>query len=104
VAEPGEPPTDPAAVELLAERLATLAPGLASARVRRAWACLRTFTADRAAVVGGDPRVAGLAWLAGLGGHGMSAAMGTGPVLAAALDGAAPHALASALAPLRAQP
>ena len=102
VAEPGEPPTDPAAIELLAERLATLAPGLASARVRRAWACLRTFAPDRAAVVGRDARVEGLAWLAGLGGHGMSAALGTGPVLAAALDGA-PHPLAAALAPLRAQ-
>jgi D-arginine dehydrogenase len=96
----GDPPTDPDALTLLAERLGDLAPALASARVRRSWACLRTFAPDHAAVVGADPRAPGLFWLAGLGGHGMSGALGAGAVLRAALGGG-PHPLAAALAPAR---
>ena len=97
---PGEPPTDPDALGLLAERLGALAPALAGARVRRSWACLRTFAPDHAAVVGADPRVRGLYWLAGLGGHGMSAALGAGEVLGDALAGRV-HPLAAELAPAR---
>jgi D-arginine dehydrogenase len=59
----------------LAERLSTLAPRLATATVRRYWAGLRTFAPDRNLVVGRDPRVLGLSWLAGLGGHGMTLAV-----------------------------
>lgn len=99
----GEPPTDPDALDVLAERLGALAPALASARVRRSWACLRTFTPDHAAAIGPDPRAPGLFWLAGLGGHGMSAALGAGEVLQAALAGRA-HPLAAALAPARLVP
>lgn len=70
---------------LLAEKLERRAPGLMSASVRRSWACLRTFAADRELVIGGDPRVAGLDWLAGFGGRGMTVAVGAA---ALGVDGA----------------
>ena len=59
-------------------------------RVNHVWAGLRTFSPDRAPVVGFDPAAPGFFWLAGQGGYGLqtSAAMGA---LAAALvrgDGA----------------
>jgi D-arginine dehydrogenase len=83
----GIPPTSPEVLEPLARRLSELAPRLAGCRVRRSWACLRTFAPDRNLVVGKDPRVAGLAWLAGLGGHGMTLAAAAAEHLAAELMG-----------------
>jgi D-arginine dehydrogenase len=47
-------------------------------RVARAWAGLRSFVADRSPVVGWDPDVEGLFWLAGQGGYGIQ----TAPALA----------------------
>jgi glycine/D-amino acid oxidase-like deaminating enzyme len=87
-------------VELLAKKLARLAPRLSEASVRRAWACLRTFAPDGAAVVGPDGRLPGLFWLAGLGGHGMTGGMAAGEILAATFMGRQ-HPLAAALAPSR---
>lgn len=77
-----EPAADPAALELLWEKLGKMAPSLAGSRVRRHWACLRTFAPDKASVVGADPRIAGLFWLAGLGGHGLTAGVAAGELLA----------------------
>jgi len=79
------PPSDEAALCTLADKLTRAMPTLAGAGVRRYWACLRTFAADRNLVVGQDPRVAGLWWLAGLGGHGMTLATGAAALLTAAL-------------------
>jgi D-arginine dehydrogenase len=42
--------------------------------VRRAWAGLRSFVADRTPVVGMDPDVPGFCWLAGQGGYGIQTA------------------------------
>jgi D-arginine dehydrogenase len=95
----GAPPADDAALELLAAKLAGTAPALAGARVRRFWACLRTFAPDRELVVGEDPRVRGVYWFAGLGGRGMGVAPAAGEVLAACLRGEA-HAMPE-LAPSR---
>jgi D-arginine dehydrogenase len=97
---PEAPPSDPAALERLAARLAQVAPGLGGARVRRAWACLRTFTPDRGLVAGADPRIGGLFWLAGLGGSGMTRGLGAGEVVAAAVL-EQDHPSASVLAPAR---
>jgi D-arginine dehydrogenase len=85
--EPCLPPEAPHARELLAEKLSRLAPSLAESGVRRGWACLRTFAADRAMVIGADPRVAGLHWIAGLGGHGMAAGVAAGEQLALSMRG-----------------
>jgi D-arginine dehydrogenase len=97
---PGVPQTDSAALELLAHKLARTAPRLAQAKVRAAWACLRTFAPDRELCVGEDPRVSGLYWFAGLGGRGMGVAPAAGEVLVAAMQ-RAPHALALRLSPSR---
>ncbi|MCA9592440.1 MAG: FAD-binding oxidoreductase [Myxococcales bacterium] len=97
---PEVPAPDPAALELLAERLRTLAPGLAESRVRRSWACLRTFAPDRRLVIGADPRVTGLHWVAGLGGYGMSSGVGAGELAARVIFGEQ-SALSAALAPAR---
>jgi glycine/D-amino acid oxidase-like deaminating enzyme len=83
-------PVDARALVSLGERLATLAPALAEARVRRAWGCLRTFAPDRQFVAGPDARVPGLHWCAGLGGRGMSCGLGLGEVVANALLGREP--------------
>jgi D-arginine dehydrogenase len=48
-------------------------------RVVRAWAGLRSFVADRSPVVGYDPGIADLFWLAGQGGYGIQ----TAPAMAA---------------------
>lgn len=93
------PPTDPEALSLLARKLASLAPSLANLGVRRSWACLRTFAPDRNLVIGRDPRVEGLAWLAGLGGHGMTLATAAAEILAREL--LANEAVPSAFAPQR---
>ncbi len=98
--EPCLPPESPAALELLAEKLGRLAPPLAQAGVRRSWACLRTFAPDRALVCGEDPRISQLFWLAGLGGHGMTAGVAAGEVLAALVRGSG-HPLAHHFAPAR---
>lgn len=72
-----DPPSDPAVLELLAAKLASTAPALAGAEVQHYWACLRTFAPDGELVAGADPRLAGLHWMSGLGGRGMS----VGPAL-----------------------
>jgi glycine/D-amino acid oxidase-like deaminating enzyme len=87
--EPCVPTEGPHARELLAEKLGRLAPRLAEAGVRRGWACLRTFAPDRNIVLGPDPRVAGLHWVAGLGGHGMSAGIATAELAVRALTAGA---------------
>lgn len=55
--------------------------------VARPWACLRTMSDTHETVLGADSRVFGLYWLAGLGGHGMSAGLGAADYLASAMLG-----------------
>jgi D-arginine dehydrogenase len=98
--EPCDPPADPSALELLADKLARTAPALAGSEVQRHWACLRTFAPDRELVAGLDPRIEGLAWLGGLGGRGMSVGLAAAEVVADALAGRR-HPLADALSPRR---
>jgi glycine/D-amino acid oxidase-like deaminating enzyme len=87
-------PVDAHALASLGERLTTLAPTLAHAQVRRAWACLRTFTPDRSFLAGADPLVPGLFWCAGLGGRGMSCGLALGEWVATALTKRAPPRVA----------
>lgn len=94
------PPTSVAALEQLARRLEHVAPAIADMPILRHWACLRTFTPDRGFVAGADPRVAGLYWLAGLGGRGMTEGLAVAEVLGAVMDDA-PHPLTDALSPSR---
>ena len=80
-------------------------------RVVRAWAGLRSFVADRSPVVGFDPKVEDLFWLAGQGGYGIQTAPGMGLVAASLCRGqGVPPALAAhgvteaALSPARLGP
>jgi len=75
---PCEPVTDSAAARLLAEKVARAFPALANARITTGWACLRTFARDERFVIGRDPDVDGLVWVAGLGGHGMTTSPAVG--------------------------
>lgn len=102
-AEPTPGPVDPEALAHLCSKLSSLAPALATASVRRAWSCLRSFAPDRDFIAGPDPRWPGVSWLAGLGGRGMSCGLALGEVVAAALL-ERPHALRAPLAPARLLP
>ena len=66
---------DEADVALAIERI-NEATTLDLRHVRRAWAGLRSFVADRTPVVGMDPEVPGFCWLAGQGGYGIQTAPG----------------------------
>lgn len=85
--EPGLPSTDPAAAELLAQKLARHAPGLGDLPLRKNWACLRTFAPDRRPIVGPDPRLPGLFHVSGLGGFGMMTSAAIGELAALVLTG-----------------
>jgi len=85
---PPQPPVvDAAAERLLARKIGRAFPALASARITSAWACLRTFARDERFVIGRDPAVSGLVWVAALGGHGMTTSPAVGRVGAAAVVG-----------------
>lgn len=67
-------------------------------RVRRAWAGLRTSTADDVPVVGSAPGTPDFLWFAGFGGYGVQVAPAAGRLLAALATGTDP-ALATGLDP-----
>lgn len=84
------PSTDPAAAELLAEKLSVNAPGLADLEIRGSWACLRTFAPDRRPLIGPDPDLSGFFHVSGLGGFGMTTSAAVGELAATLLIGRAP--------------
>jgi D-arginine dehydrogenase len=57
---------------LASDKLDRHIPALAGLRLSRGWTGLRTFAPDRAPVLGQDPEVSGLWWVAGLGGFGVT--------------------------------
>jgi len=67
-----------------------------------AWSCLRTHGADERFVVGPDPEVEGLWFLAGLGGHGITCGLPAALLLAEHMtQGRSSHPLAAAFDPRR---
>lgn len=81
----------PTASAELTSRLRRLTPWLADLGISRSWACLRTFAPDRRPVIGWDPKISWLFWVAGLGGHGATTAAAIGQMAAGDIE----HALAS---------
>ena len=77
-----QPATDASVLEGLYGSLHELAPDLAEIPITRYWTGIRTFAPDRRFVVGWDPKVAGLFWVAGLGGHGMTSGLAVGALAA----------------------
>jgi len=97
-----EPRVAPAVRALLVDRLAESFPRFGRFTVRRAWAGVRTFAPDRRFVLGPDPRLAGFAWCAGLGGHGVTTAVAVGEAAAGLiLDGRTGWTQADAVRPDR---
>ncbi|GIW72216.1 MAG: glycerol-3-phosphate dehydrogenase [Planctomycetota bacterium] len=99
---PGDAQPDEQAVHAIAARLAASVPRLAAVGLRRVWAGHRTLTPDDRFVIGPDTEVLGFLWVAGLGGHGMSAGAEVGRLAASWITGsAAGDPLAHAMAPGR---
>jgi D-arginine dehydrogenase len=69
----------------IARKTAKWLPDLADAGAAFFWAGIRTFAPDDRFVIGPDPRMKGLHWLAGLGGHGITCAPACGRILADAI-------------------
>ncbi len=80
---PGDARVMPGAAAELADRLRRLTPWLADLNQTRSWACMRTFAPDRRPVIGWDPKVGWLFWVAGLGGHGATTCAAVGHLAAA---------------------
>jgi D-arginine dehydrogenase len=94
--------TDHSEIERIAAKAAQWLPSLTDARVARAWAGMRTFVPDDLFVIGKDPRLQGLYWVAGLGGHGITCAPVVGTLAADwIVDGHSSHPAAAAFAPDR---
>jgi D-arginine dehydrogenase len=79
---PGPPVFDASKREILAERLADAFGTLGAWSLGPGWACLRTRAPDGRFVIGPDPAARGLFWMAGLGGHGFTAAIPVGRLAA----------------------
>lgn len=82
---PEVPAVDPSSREILAAKVSRHLEGLGSWRIGDGWACLRTFAPDRRFVIGADPGIQGLFWVAGLGGHGMTTSWEVGRLAARAI-------------------
>ena len=78
---------------VVAEKAARLVPQQVDSGIAQWWCGMRTLTDDGRFVIGFDPELAGLFWVAGLGGHGMVASFEIGRMAAERLSSgpAAPH-------------
>jgi sarcosine oxidase subunit beta len=76
--EPVAPVFDADQQEILARKLGDTFPRVGEWAVGSGWACLRTFTGDDRFLIGPDPTVGGLFWVAALGGHGVTASWAVG--------------------------
>ena len=94
--------TDPVQLERIAAKVSRWLPRFSDARVVKAWAGMRTFVPDDEFVIGADPRLDGLYWVAGLGGHGVVCAPLVGRLAADWIaDGGSAHPAAAAFSPER---
>lgn len=98
---PGSTVTDPAALEMLAEKVTRCFPRLSSLPIRRSWSGLRTMAPDHRFVIGWDPMRKGFFWVAGLGGHGVTVGSSVGRLAAQSILGNADPPRAFAASPDR---
>ena len=92
VAAPPSGPGSRGAVEdihraLAQDKLERHIPALAGLRLSRGWTGLRTFAPDRAPVLGEDPDLSGLWWMAGLGGFGVTCGIAAAEAVATWMRG-----------------
>jgi glycine/D-amino acid oxidase-like deaminating enzyme len=83
---PGQPAAE-AEIARVGAKLARWTPALASVPLVGGRSGLRTFTPDRRPLLGPDGELAGLWWLAGLGGAGVSGGFAAAEAVAAWMDG-----------------
>ena len=94
--------TDPVQLERIAAKVLRWIPRFSDARVIKTWAGMRTFIHDDQFVIGADPRLPGLYWAAGLGGHGVVCAPLVGRLASDWIaDGGSAHPAAAAFSPER---
>ncbi len=79
---PCDAPTDESITELLYEKIRRHLPALAEVAIKNHWAGFRTLSADGRFVIGRDPQVGNFFWVAGLGGHGVTASSAAGALAA----------------------
>ena len=72
---------------ILREKLSRAFPSLARVRFHRYWPGTRTLTSDGRFVIGPDPKIETLFWVAGLGGHGVTTAPAVGRIAAESILG-----------------
>lgn len=72
---------------LAVDKLKHHIPALAGLRLSRGWTGLRTFAPDRVPVLGPDPEVSGLWWVAGLGGFGVTCGIAAAEAVATWMRG-----------------
>ena len=99
--EPGPAADDPAALQMLADKVTRHYPRLSDLPIRRSWAGLRTLAPDGRFVVGWDSSVEGFFWLAGLAGHGVAASYSVGLLAASLVLQESPGAAPAAFSPGR---
>ena len=102
VITPDECSVESGAVERIALKAAELMPAITDGGCAHIWSGMRTFTQDDNFLIGPDPDVRGLYWVAALGGHGVTCSAGVGRLAAAHLLGDEPaDEVARALDPRR---
>ena len=88
--------------QVVAEKAARLLPSHADAGAAHFWCGIRTLTEDGRFVIGFDPELRNLFWVAGLGGHGMVCSFEVGRLAADLLSGCdKDREVARALSPAR---
>jgi D-arginine dehydrogenase len=92
---------DPEVREMIARKATRLLPDYADAGETHFWCSMRTLTRDGRFAVGSDPDLAGLCWVAGLGGHGMICGPEVGRLAASALCGERGEEALEAMDPAR---
>ncbi len=80
--EPSDVQPEELDVAIAVDRIQT-ATTMSIGRIERSWAGLRSFVADKTPVVGFDPEIANLFWLAGQGGYGIKTSPALGRLAAA---------------------
>ena len=92
--DPVDYSVDPAVLERAVEAVRRWIPGPEGPLgIAHGWSGLRDLTPDDRPILGPDPRMPGLHWCCGLGGHGMTLSIGVGRAAAAAVLGRPhPHA------------
>lgn len=77
--EPGDYASDEKEVDRFLHSILSVFSFLNDHHISRYWACLRTFSLDQIPVIGFDPYIKNLFWMAGLGGRGMTMSPGLVP-------------------------